>query len=241
MARLERPTQKSSNPATKFLQWKSEEKCFSYYSKEQEKNIKVELPLKFLFLEHYHTVKGWHDATQKGIVSNEVYAISSEPLTVKTFGGLELSNGLYKDIKDKTKLSGGVYYRSVYVMLEDGSIANLQLKGAVIGGLTKESSLTKAEVFGYSEFYKKNNHLLDNQWIEIKSVADAKKGATKFSIPIFEVGAVISSSDNEKANSAAKELQEYMDNYTSKKEPVLESASEKYAEGSPETEDGLEF
>jgi len=236
MARLERPQTKSSNPATKFLQWKSEEKCFSYYSKEQETNIKVELPLKFLFLEHYHTVKGWHDATQKGIVSNEVYAISTEPLTVKTFGGLEIQSGLYKDIKDKTKLAGGVYYRSVYVMLEDGTIANLQLKGAVVGGLSKESSLTKVEVAGYSEFYKANHHLLDNQWVTVTKFADAKKGATKFSIPVFEVGAVIDAETNLKANDAALELGDYMKGYTEKKEPVLESAVEKYEDEKDELE-----
>lgn len=228
MARLERPQTKSSNPANIFLQWKSEEKCFSYYSKSEEKNIKIELPLKFLFLEHYHTVKGWHDATQKGIVSNEVYAIGSEPMTVKTFGGLELASGLYKNIKDKTKLSGGVYHRSVYVMLEDGTIANLQLKGAVVGGLKKENSESKQDEDGYSEFYKKNNHLLDNQFIEIKSVKKAKKGATNYSIPSFEVGGQITPAENEMANVAAKELQEYMNVYTHKVEPVLESAVDKH-------------
>lgn len=226
MSRLERPTTASSNPATKFLNWKSEEKCFSYWSKEKEENVKVPLPLKVLFLEHYHTVKGWHDATQKGIVSNEVYSISNEPLTVRTFGGLELSSGLYKDIKDKTKLSGGVYHRSVYVMLEDGSIANLQLKGAVVGGLSKESSLTKVEVDGYSEFYKKNNRLLDNQWIEMKSVADAKKGATKYSIPVFEVGKAITSEENDMANECVATLQDYVNSYTGKsKVNALEPAT----------------
>lgn len=222
MSRLQRPTTASSNPATKFLNWKSEEKCFSYYDKEAQENVKVELPLKVLFLEHYHTVKGWHDATQKGIVSNEVYSISNEPLTVRTFGGLELSSGLYKDIKDKTKLSGGVYHRSVYVMLEDGAIVNLQLKGAVVGGLSKESSLSKSEVDGYSEFYKKNGRLLDNQWIEIKTVADAKKGATKYSIPIFEAGAAITGADNDNANQCVAILQDYVNQYNGKaKEEVL--------------------
>lgn len=226
MSRLERPTTASSNPATKFLNWKSEEKCFSYYDKESQTNVKVELPLKVLFLEHYHTVKGWHDATQKGIVSNEVYSISNEPLTVRTFGGLELSSGIYKDIKDKTKLSGGVYHRSVYVMLENGAIANLQLKGAVVGGLSKESSLTKVDVDGYSEFYKKNGRLLDNQWIEMKTVADAKKGATKYSIPVFEAGAVITSLDNDNANTCCAVLQDYVNSYTGKsKVEVLEPAT----------------
>lgn len=214
MSRLERPTNPSSNPATKFLEYKSEKKCFEYYDRELKQKIEFLKPLRFLFLEHYHVVKGWHDSTQKGIISNEVYAISKEPILVKTFGGLELGKGIYSEIKDKVKLSGGVYYRSIYVMLEDGSIANLQLKGAVIGGLTKESSLSKLEVNGYSEFYRQNNHLLDNQWFEATDFADAKKGATKFSIPIFKVAKQLTPKENDLANTAAKILQDYVNVYT---------------------------
>lgn len=233
MARLERPQTQSSNPATKFLQWKSEEKCFSYYDKEAQENVKVELPLKFLFLEHYHTVKGWHGATDKGIYSNEVYALGKEPLTVKTFGGQDVAQGLYKDIKEKVKLAGGVYHRSVYVMLPDGSIANLQLKGAVVGGLKSEQAVKKIDIDGYSEFYNKNNRLLDNQWIEVLSFEDAKKGATKYSIPVFSMGTTITDADNEAATQAAKILQNYVNEYTHKEavheiETVVE-------------EDGLDF
>lgn len=237
MSRLERPVTASSNPATKFLEYKSERKCFSYYDREKKENVDFLQPLKFCFLEHYHVVKGWHDPTQKGIISNEVYAISKERIFVKTFGGLELGQGIYSEIKDKVKLSGGVYHRSIYVMLEDGLIANLQLKGAVIGGLTKESSLSKAEVNGYSEFYRQNNHLLDNQWFEVTDFADAKKGQTKFSIPIFKVGKHLTPAENNLANAAAKILQNYVNIYTGKIEdiPVFE------AEIVQPEDDGLAF
>lgn len=220
MARLERPQTKGKNPATKFITYKSEMKKFQYWNNEKKQNEYIEAPFKFLFLEHYHAVRGWHDATQKGIYSNEVYDISNQPLVVKTFGGLELANGLYKDIKDKLKLSGGVYHRSVYLMLEDGSIANVIFKGAVVGGLTKESSVSKLDVDGYSEFYKKNKHLLDNQFIEIKSFADAKKGATKYSIPIFEVSAYVTEEQNEQANICAKELEAYVNSDAAKERNI---------------------
>lgn len=246
MSRLERPQTKTKNPATKFLSYKSETKKFQYWNKEKTTNEYIEAPFKFLFLEHYHAIRGWHDSTQKGIISNEVYAISSQPLTVKTAGGLEIANGLYKDIKDKVKLSGGVYHRSIYVMLEDGSIANLQLKGAVIGGLSKESSVTKEEVDGYSEFYKKNNQLLDNQWIQINSFADAKKGATKYSIPIFELGGHISDKEDEQAVICAKELEIYIKSAAEKdKNPDYEFINENYnterKQSVEEVEDDLPF
>jgi hypothetical protein len=217
MARLDRPQTTSSNPAKKFLKWNTKKKCFTYWDKDGEKDIDVELPLKFLFLEHYHSVRGWHGATDKGIVSNEVYALGKEELTVRTFGGIELGKGLYRDIKDSVKLAGGVYHRSVYIMLEDGTMANLQLKGAVIGGVKKDQAVKKIDIDGYSEFYNKNNRLLDNQWIEVNSAEDAKKGATLYSVPVFTLGSTITSDDDANANACAKVLQEYVKEYTGQK------------------------
>ena len=224
MPRLERPVSESSNPAKKFLEWKSTEKAFQYYDKSKESKIKVDLPLKVLFLEHYHTIKGWSDSANSGIWSNEVYSIAKESLEVKSKSGT-IVNGIYKDNKNTIKNTGGVYHRSVYCMAENGEIINLQLKGAAIGGLKKDSSIEKLDVDGYSDFYKKNHHLLDNQWIEIKSIKEGKKGSVKFSIPHFEIGEAISREDDIKANYAASELQRYINAYFSK-ESVEDVVSE---------------
>lgn len=228
MARLERPTSENSNPASKFLAWKSTEKAFVYYNKETKENVKLELPLRVLFLEHYHTVKGWSDNAQSGIWSNEVYSISKEPLEVKCKTGT-IAKGIYKDNRTEIRDAGGVYHRSVYCMIETGEIINLQLKGAVVGGLNKETSLSKTEIDGYSEFYNKNNHLLDNQWIDIKTFAEGKKGAVKFSIPVFEIAEVIKPEDNELANNSASILQKHMNNYFSVDKPEEETIIEPIA------------
>jgi len=55
-------TSPATNPATKFLSWKSNEKLFSYYDKETQSNIEVKLPFKFLVLEELASVKGWSDS-----------------------------------------------------------------------------------------------------------------------------------------------------------------------------------
>ena len=67
MGFLDRPAAKSSNPTAKFLEWKSEQKKFAYYDKEQKQNVFVDLPLTFLVLEEYHTVRGFSDSDQTGI------------------------------------------------------------------------------------------------------------------------------------------------------------------------------
>ena len=205
MARLERPQTKSANPATKFLEWKSKDKSFAYYDKEKGENVPLKLPLRVLFMEHYHTIKGFHDASQSGIWSNEVYLISEEPLTVKAHKGGELAEGLYKDIKDKIKPKGAVYHRSVYAMTEDGDLINLQLKGSAVAS--------------YSEFYKENNHLLDTSWIEITGAKDQQKGSVKYSTPIFELGEPIDNASNEMADECASTLQTYIKDYMSKDTP----------------------
>ena len=212
MARLKRPTNGTTSPVTKYLNWKSNDKSFAYYDKEQGKNILVELPIKFLFLEHYHTVKGWNDASESGIYSNEVYSIGKEELSVKAFKGGEIGKGLYRDIKENIKNAGAVYHRSVYGMLPDGSLVNFQLKGS--------------GVKAYSDFYNDNNHLLDNQWIEINEAKEGKKGAVKFTTPEFKIGSNITKSEDKLANECAGSLETYMDSYFGRKDVEKDESDE---------------
>jgi hypothetical protein len=208
MARISHNTEKSvsSNPTSKYLEWKSNDKAFSYYDKEAGQNVKVELPLKFVFLQHYHTVKGWNDASASGIYSNEVFYIGSEPMTVRSFKGGVLAEGLYKDIKSNIVNAGGKYHRSVYVMMEDGTIANLSFKGAVV----RE----------WSDFMEANRSLTDAQWIEVKEAREEKKGSVKYSVPSFKMGPALSKQDSSNADSVASSLKSYLDGYFNKKEEV---------------------
>ena len=211
MPRLERPQAGGQNPATKFLSWKSDNKCFSYYDKNKQENVKVELPLKVLFLEHYHTVKGWNDKNQSGIYSNEVYGISKEEIEVKMFKGGTIAKGLYKDNKEIINNAGGRYHRSIYAMLENGDIVNISLKGAAVKS--------------YSDFYNDNNRLLDNQFIEVNEFSLEKKGKVEYTVPIFSAGGFISNEVDSLANKSAKELQDYVNRYN-KKEEVEEENEE---------------
>jgi hypothetical protein len=210
MARIshQQESNKSSNPTTKYLEWKSNDKSFSYYDKSKGENVKVELPFKFVFLQHYHTVKGWSDASGSGIYSNEVYFIGSEPMSVKSFKGGVIAEGLYKDIKPTITNAGGKYHRSVYVMLEDGSLANISFKGAVV----REWSI----------FMENNANNCDVNWVEVNTAVEQKKGSVKYTTPDFTLGASISKADAVKADKVAGEFQEYISSYL-KKDEVIES------------------
>lgn len=193
-------TEGTSNPATKFLQWKSNDKVFAYWDKQKEQNIQVKLPFKFQFLEHFHTIKGWNDASESGIYSNEVKFISKEPLKVRSFKGGDIAEGLYSDIRGNIRDAGGKYFRSVYVINEDGEIINLQFKGAVVSA--------------YSDFMNEHENKVEGNWIVINKAEDKKKGATKYSVPVFEVGDAFNKNEMALADDKYKDIVNYFDKYS---------------------------
>lgn len=198
--------QPQTNPASKFIDWKSNDKCFSYYDKETKENVSLPLPFKFLVLDELHTIKGWNDATQSAIYSNEVKWISKDELIVKPFKGNEIAKGLYKDIKEKVKSAGAHYVKSVYCMLEDGSIANLQLKGAACQS--------------YGDFTAKTRSRLSDEWVEVSTAAEGKKGAVKYTTPEFKFQKCLSDSEADLADEAFNILESYLKTYLIKSEPV---------------------
>ena len=84
-------------------------------------------------------------------------------------------------------------------MLEDGSIANISLKGSSV----KE----------WSDFMENAKNLIDNQWVEVASAKDQKKGSIKYSVPEFTLGATLNKKASDNADLAATNLKQYMDDY----------------------------
>jgi hypothetical protein len=204
--------QPQSNPSEKFLKWKSNDKCFEYYDKEAKENVKVPLPFKFLVLDEMHTISGWNDATSSGIYSNEVKYISKEVMTVKPFKGNEIARGLYKDIKEKIQAAGGHYIKSIYIMLEDGTMANIQLKGAAVQK--------------WGEFTQKSRARLTDEWIVVEDAIEGKKGAVKFYSPNFKYLVSLTAEEGKKADIVFNQLEAYLKTYLAKSEPEVEVKDE---------------
>jgi len=192
----------TKNPAKKFLDWKSDQKGFSYYDKGLEKNVEVSLPFKFVFLNELSTVKGWNDASSSGIFANEVKYLSKEPMTVKAFKGGVLAQGLYNDIKERVKNAGGHYSKSIYIMLEDGTLANVQLKGSA----TQQ----------WGEFVKANKNVITRKWVNVANAIENKKGKVVFSIPNFVTGEDINDKYSDLADACFDELEAYLNTYLAK-------------------------
>jgi len=224
MSRREEFQNQNPNPAQKWLEWKSEKKCFEYYDKEASKKVEVKLPFKFLTLKEMHVVKGWEDNSQSGITSNEVSYIGTQPLKVRSFKGGEIAEGLYRDIKLRVKDHGGYYVKSIYVMTEEGEIWNVQLKGSAVQE--------------WGEFTKKSKSRLPDEWVVVEGADERKKGATKYHVPVFKYATSLSKDEDSKAEKVYATLKMYMDNYQAIKEPetVLESAVSSYDQQQPPIE-----
>lgn len=224
------------NPATKFLSWKSNDKCFSYYDKEKSENIEVKLPFKFLFLDQLQSVKGWSDALSGQIISNEVKTVSDQELNVVCYHKnnkgestkTTIAKGLYSQIKDAVVSAGAKYHKSIYIMLEDGTLANIQLKGAGV-----------AE---WGNFFNNNKKRLADEWVIVEKAKEGKKGAVKFTTPEFKFERSISDSESEQADSVFDELYTYLQQYL--KKPVvknIEVKDEEIVTDYGPDEEGLEF
>ena len=206
--------QPQSNPSTKFFSWKSNDKCFSFYNKDTKENENVPLPFKFLILDELHTVKGWSDANNGNIIANEVKFISKETINVRCYHKnnkgesvrTNIVSGLYKDIKPEVVAAGGKYHKSIYIMLEDGTIANIQLKGA--------------GVQAWGDFANKNKGRLPEEWIVVKSATEGKKGSVKYTTPSFAFERTLSDTESEQADFAFNTLESYLKTYLAKAEPA---------------------
>lgn len=189
----------SKNPAKKFIEWKSNEKLFSYYDKEQATNVQIQLPFKFLVLDELHTIKGWNDQSQSAIFANEVKFISKEDLRVKSFKGGNIATGIYKEIKNQILSAGGHYVKSIYVMLEDGSIANISFKGSCV----KQ----------WSDFTQKTRSRIPDEWVVVDSCIEEKKGSVKYTVPLFKFEKSLTNSESDIADAAYNELEAYLKTY----------------------------
>lgn len=199
----------SSNPTKKYFEWKSDDKCFAYYDKETKQNVKVELPFKFLTLMEFHTIKGWNDKNQSGVYSNEVKSIGNDELNVRLFKGNQSVKGVYKEIKDTIIAMGGHYTKSIYIMLEDGSIANVNIKGS--------------SVQAWGDFTQKTRSRLSDEWIEVANAIELKKGKVNYSIPEFKFATSLNDSQCNLADNAYNQLKSYIDGYLAKQIEVTDA------------------
>ena len=88
-------SQKPTNPAAFFAEWSSTEKCWTFWDKASQSDVKLPMPFAFIPLYEMTTVKGYNHKENKSYWSNEVKNSQKDILTVMS------KNNLTKEIKRK--------------------------------------------------------------------------------------------------------------------------------------------
>lgn len=199
------PNTGSSNPSTRWHDWVGDKGFIRYYDKAAQQNADVPLPFTFILLDEMATVKGWHDASESGIYSNEVRDTRQEIMVVRAFKGGELASGHYAAIRDRVSAFGGHFTANLYIAYraEDKTlkIGCLQFKGAALKT--------------WMEFRKTSKKAVYDKAITITGFTEGKKGKVTYRMPTFKL-ADISDASNAEATKLDKELQEYLTAYLSR-------------------------
>lgn len=197
---------KATNPAKKFFKWESENKTMSYYhkgeTKEESKNVFVDLPFRFVTLGRpLFCVKGFDDNLNLGLYSNEVRTVKDE-MVVRYFDKKqpEIARGIWADVKDKADNVGGKYHLSIYGYdLIAKEIINIDVKGNGIGE--------------WGELFKKSSNRLADEVVIIKGYKEGKKGIVKYTYPTFELERVINDEELDEVIEALETLKKYQNEY----------------------------
>ena len=233
MPRAEAFASGPSSPVQKYLSWSSTEKAFHYYDKEQGKEVYIDTPMSFIFLDAKATIKGWHSASDSRIYSNDVSNTKNEKFIVRAFkANAPLVEGTYQNIKGVLEPMGGIYHVSLYAFSDTLGVVNIAMK--------------KAALKEWSDFATANRKSFLNSYITVTGAEDKKTGAVKYSVPVFAIGKGITPDKSEESDKAYDELVAYFksrkDSDVQPTSDVIEAKAEEVEQAPAADEfDGLPF
>jgi hypothetical protein len=205
----------SPNPCTRWHEWDGSNGLVRYYDKERANTdgtkgatVNLKLPFTFIMLDELATVKGWHDASDSGITSNEVRDTRTDVMVVRAHKGGVIATGLYADIRDRVSVAGGNFTANIYIAYRDGEqlrLGSIQFKGVALKN--------------WMEFKKTNAKALWEQAVQIVSYKDGKKGNISFRSPTFALREC-SQATNDAAGELQKVIAEYLKEYFARTKSV---------------------
>jgi hypothetical protein len=199
------PHEGAANPAVRWFEWNGEHGVVRYYDKDAKRNVDVGSDFGFVLLDELGSVRGWHDASDSGIYSNEVRDTRQDVLIVKSFKGGTIAEGLYKAIKDRVNAAGGQFVANCYIVFKDDhgelQIGSLRFKGAALGA--------------WMDFRKANRAALYAKGLRIKGYTEGKKGRIVFRTPVLHV-TELSEATHQAAVGLDAQLQAFLTGYLAK-------------------------
>jgi len=177
------PDTKSKNPSSRFYEWEGGNTGgqFSYYDRsltgpdgKTGANVTVKLPFAFIVLDETSTIRGWCDAHDCAIFSNEVRDTVAEPFVVKTYNGPLIAEGMYREIRDTVVAQGGRFTATVYIAYKD--VDKLKIGAVQFHGAALNSWVEFRKVAGQSIYSKA---------VKVTGFKEGKKGSITYRTPVF--------------------------------------------------------
>ena len=195
------PHEHAPNPAKRWFEWNGEKGTVRYYDRDAKQNVDAGSDFRFVLLDELSCVRGWHDASQSGITSNEVRDTTKEPLVVKAFKHGILAEGLYREIKDRVNAAGGDYHAACYIAFAHGDeivIGSIRFRGAALNA--------------WVEFKKVHRAELCKNAVAINGYVEGKNGRVTFRVPKLSI-VPLTNEENNIAVALDSELQVWLKGY----------------------------
>ena len=228
------PEAHASNPVEYKLEWVGHDEggYFSVWDRENKCEIKLELPLKFAYLDCKKAVGGFYEGVKRSFFSNEIRNTKSQELDVRYYKdgtSHPVAKGLWNDIKGEIGGKGAKFCNVVYATLLNSTSDDIP------GG-----SLVKLPLIGAAGSAWIDLNIKDGESFEVSGFEDKQKGRAKYRQPVFEK-IQITKDEDAIACEQDKALQEY---FNAAKEPAKESSPSDYytdADAPDEDEDDFPF
>ena len=211
----------NTNPALKYVSWKSNDKTFEAYDKESKTKELCKLPFEFTLLKVGSSVKGWNDAEESPIYSNIITNTIKQDLNVRC-GSNVIARGKYTEIKDKIIASGAHFETNIFA-LYNGEIVMINLKGAALGK--------------WFDFARQHRGKFLTEKIVIDGFEEGKKGAVKFNTPVFKLLGVLTLAQANEANECYDVVADFLELPPEEEINEIEMDEHDVVSGAPDTDD----
>lgn len=219
------------SPVKKWYQWKTQYDSndnpvggtLVTYNKDTETNEPVELPFSVAIINDSAVCfKGYNEATKEGVWSNEGME-KNHLIVIKNKQGelFRFKLGDYQKVKDKVTSFNAKYTKVLYVAVKNEQdnfeLVGITLSGAgLTGGVDQDNFDVSEKMHGYFNATKAiGKTKLFANYLTFKDAAVKKKGKSKFFVPVFEVGQLITEEENNELIELNNQLDEYHKYYYS--------------------------
>lgn len=196
MSYLDTQTTTTKSPIERYFEWNGSLGQPKFWNGSENELIK--LPFNMILLGTRASVTGFDSDSNSRVYSNFINNTSTDELYVRNSNGI-IAQGLWNDVKG-TIGEKGKFSQNLFFVFTDASGENklgmFTIKGSAMGA--------------WIDFVKEDRNSLYTNVISLASVLDKKKGATKYKVPVFSVGTVVSDAQVQVAKEFAQVLNEYL-------------------------------